>query len=168
MERMPSIRCCICVSSASCSCSYLAKAFPQTQIVLDHVGTPLGLWVYTGRRDERFGVWRDNIQALAALPNVAVKLGGLAMVFPNFPSFLSDPAAPSSQLAREWKPYIETCIAACGVNRCMFESNFPVDLGACDYATLWNAFKTLAANYSADEKTALFSGTAAEIYRLSL
>ncbi len=146
----------------------LARAFPDTTIVLDHVGTPLGLGAYQGRREERFGVWRDNIRELAKSPKVNVKLGGLAMVFPNFPSFMSDPPAPSEQLAAEWKPYVETCIEAFGAERCMFESNFPVDIGSCDYATLWNAFKHLAKGASAAEKTALFSGTATKVYKLDL
>jgi L-fuconolactonase len=146
----------------------LARAFPETQIILDHVGTPLGLASYRGRREERFGIWRDTIRALAQSPNVAVKLGGLAMVFPAFDSFLADPPAPSSQLAAEWKPYIETCIEAFGPDRCMFESNFPVDTGSCSYAVLWNAFKTIAAGYSPDEKAALFSGAATHVYRLNL
>jgi L-fuconolactonase len=144
----------------------LARAFPDTPVILDHVGTPLGLASYEGRREERFPIWRESIRALAELPQVTVKLGGLAMAFCNFPSFLSDPPAPSTQLAEEWRPYIETCIEAFGVERCMFESNFPVDLGSCSYATLWNAFKVLAKDYSADEKTALFSGTATRVYRL--
>jgi predicted TIM-barrel fold metal-dependent hydrolase len=147
---------------------HLARAFPETTIVLDHVGTPLGRASYSGRLEERFGVWRDNIRELAKSPNVVVKLGGLAMAFCNFPSFLAEPRAPSEQLAREWAPYIETCIGAFGPERCMFESNFPVDMGSCTYATLWNAFKRIAAGYSADEKTALFSGTAAKTYRLAL
>ena len=146
----------------------LARAFPGTEIVLDHVGTPLGIGAYSGRREERFGVWRDNIRELAKSPMVSVKLGGLAMPFCGFPSFMSQPAAPSEQLAREWSPYVETCIEAFGAERCMFESNFPVDLGSCSYATLWNAFKRIAAGASADEKTALFSGTAARVYRLDL
>ena len=146
----------------------LARAFPGTPVILDHVGTPLGVASYEGRLQERFGVWRDNIRALAALPHVSVKLGGLAMAFCNFPSFLSDPPAPSTQLAAEWRPYIETCIEAFGVERCMFESNFPVDLGCCSYATLWNAFKVLARDYSVAEKTALFSGTATKVYRLKI
>lgn len=146
----------------------LARAFPDTSIVLDHVGTPLGLGRYEGRREERFPIWRDNIRALAASPNVTVKLGGLAMAFCNFPSFLAEPRASSEQLAREWRPYIETCIEAFGPDRCMFESNFPVDMGSCDYATLWNAFKRLAAGASADEKAALFSRTAQKVYRLEL
>jgi L-fuconolactonase len=146
----------------------LASAFPDTPVILDHVGTPLGLASYQGRREQRFAVWRDNMRKLAALPHVAVKLGGLAMPFCNFPSFLQSPPAPSSQLAAEWKPYVETCIELFGPGRCMFESNFPVDLGSCSYPVLWNAFKVLAKNYSPAEKTALFSGTAGKVYRLGV
>jgi L-fuconolactonase len=146
----------------------LARAFPETRIVLDHVGTPLGIGAYAGRREERFGVWRDNIKALGALPNVFVKLGGLAMVFPGFPSFMASPPFTSQQLAAEWKPTIETCIEAFGPERSMFESNFPVDIGACDYPTLWNAFKRITAGYSPADKAALYSGAATEFYRLQL
>lgn len=146
----------------------LARAFPGTTLVLDHVGTPLGRASYQGKLAERFPIWRDNIRELAKSPNVVVKLGGLAMAFCNFPSFLAEPRAPSTQLAAEWAPYIETCIEAFGAERCMFESNFPVDMGACDYATLWNAFKHIAKGASATEKTALFSGTATKTYRLAL
>ncbi|MFL5298697.1 MAG: amidohydrolase family protein [Phenylobacterium sp.] len=146
----------------------LARAFPETTIVLDHVGTPLGRGSYEGRLAERFPIWRDHIRELARSPNVAVKLGGLAMAFCNFPSFLAEPRAPSEQLAAEWAPYVETCIEAFGAERCMFESNFPVDMGACTYAVLWNAFKRIAAGASAAEKMALFSGTATKVYRLAI
>ncbi len=146
----------------------LARAFPDTRIVLDHVGTPLGIASYEGKRHERFPLWRDNIRDLAQSPNVFVKLGGLAMVFPGFPSFMASPPASSDQLAEEWRPYIETCIEAFGVDRCMFESNFPVDIGSCRYDVLWNAFKRIAAGYSLDEKTALFSGAARVFYRLTV
>ncbi|HXV00519.1 MAG TPA: amidohydrolase family protein [Caulobacteraceae bacterium] len=146
----------------------LARAFPETAIVLDHVGTPLGIASYSGRREERFGVWRDNIRALGALANVSVKIGGLAMPFPGFASFLARPSASAKALADEWRPYVETCIEAFGVTRCMFESNFPVDIGSCDYATLWNAFKLIAQYYSIDEKTYLFSDTARRVYRLEI
>jgi L-fuconolactonase len=146
----------------------LARSFPDTPVILDHVGTPLGIASYQGKREQRFAVWRDNMRKLAALPHVSVKLGGLAMAFCNFPSFLQSPAASSAQLAGEWRPYIEACIELFGPNRCMFESNFPVDLGSCSYPVLWNAFKVLARNYSAQEKTALFSGTAQRVYRLKI
>jgi predicted TIM-barrel fold metal-dependent hydrolase len=146
----------------------LARAFPETSIVLDHVGTPLGIASYRGKRGERFSVWRDNILKLSKCENAVVKLGGLAMCFPGFESFMSTPPASSEVLAEEWKPYIETCIEAFGPRRCMFESNFPVDIGSCSYAMLWNALKRLSAGYSADEKSALFSGTAKRVYRLQL
>ncbi len=143
----------------------LASAFPDTTIVLDHVGTPLGVGVYAGRREERFDVWRNNIRALAAAGNVVVKLGGLGMPFCGFEV---EPArAPRSErLADLWRPYIETCIEAFGVERCMFESNFPVDRYTCSYRTLWNAMKRIAAGASASEKAALFSGVARRVYRL--
>lgn len=146
----------------------LAQTFTDTPIVLDHVGTPLGIASYKGHREERFATWKQSIQTLARCQNVSVKLGGLAMPFAGFASFMSQPPAPSETLAQEWKPYIETCIEAFGPDRCMFESNFPVDLGSCTYDVLWNAFKHLAAGFSADEKTALFSGTAKRVYRLDL
>ena len=146
----------------------LARAFPDTRIMLDHVGTPLGIGTYKGKREERFATWRKNMSELAKSENVFVKLGGLAMPFCGFDSCLAEPAAASAQLAKEWKPYIEASIEAFGVNRCMFESNFPVDAVTCDYPTLWNAFKRIAAGYSASEKTALFSQTAANFYRITL
>lgn len=146
----------------------LARAFPETTIVLDHVGTPLGIASHAGRREERFAIWQQNLRALAQCPNVNVKLGGLAMVYCNFPSFLSGTPASSEQLAGEWRPYIDECIDAFGASRCMFESNFPVDMGACSYATLWNAFKRIAAGRSAQERRELFAGTANRVYRLDL
>lgn len=146
----------------------LARAFPDTPIVLDHLGTPLGLGSYKGTQKERFDGWRRNIRELAKLPNVMVKLSGLAMVFPSLNGFMADPPFASEQHAAEWKPYIETCIEAFGPERSMFASNFPVDLCGATYPVLWNTFKRLAAGYSPDEKTALFSGSASRFYQLQL
>jgi predicted TIM-barrel fold metal-dependent hydrolase len=143
----------------------LARAFPETQIILNHVGAPVGVGRYAGQREQRFPLWRERINALSRCANVTVKLGGLGIPFGGF-SYGSTPPATSLQLAEEWKPYIETCIEAFGANRCMFESNFPVDSAACTYPVLWNAFKRLAAGASNHEKTALFSGTAMRVYRL--
>jgi L-fuconolactonase len=146
----------------------LARAFQESRIVLDHVGTPLGIASYQGKREERFAIWSENIRTLAKCPNVFVKLGGLAMVFCNFPSCLSAQAAPTTQLATEWRPYIETCIAAFGSKRAMFESNFPVDSVSCSYDRLWNAFKLIVKGASPEEKADLFFGTANRFYRLGL
>jgi predicted TIM-barrel fold metal-dependent hydrolase len=146
----------------------LARAFPQARIVLNHVGGPLAVGPYAGKREEAFKVWRDKIKEIAGFPNTYVKLGGLGMKMPGF-EFVEKPEPPSSQdLANAWRPYIETCIAAFGPQRAMFESNFPVDKGSCSYQVLWNAFKRIAAGYSADEKTALFSGAAKKAYRLDV
>jgi len=146
----------------------LARAFPETTIVLDHVGTPVGIARYAGKREERFNIWKNNIRELAKSENVMVKLGGLPMPFAGWRKSWHEKQPSSEQLAREWKPYIETCIEAFGVNRGMFESNFPVDRFGSTYVTLWNAFKRIAASYSAAEKTALFSGTASRFYRVNL
>jgi predicted TIM-barrel fold metal-dependent hydrolase len=97
---------------------------------------------------------------------VVAKLGGLGMRLFGF-GFHEAPTPPDSeQLARAWRPYVETCIDAFGPARCMFESNFPVDQLSCSYVALWNAFKRISAGMSADERAALFSGTASRVYRL--
>ena len=146
----------------------LACAIPETQIVLNHVGGPLGVGRYAGQREERFSLWSRHIKALSRCTNVAVKLGGLGLPFGGFNSYRASPPYNSEQLAGEWRPYIEACIEAFGVDRCMFESNFPVDAAVGTYRVLWNAFKRLLAGASRVEKTALFSGTATRIYRLEL
>jgi predicted TIM-barrel fold metal-dependent hydrolase len=144
----------------------LARTFPETQIILNHVGVPVGVGRYAGLRDARFPIWRDNIRTLSACPNVTVKLGGLGIPFGGFKSYGATPPATSSQLADEWRPYIETCIEAFGVERCMFESNCPVDKGSYSYGVGWNAFKRLAQGATSTEKTALFGATATRFYRL--
>src|SRR5262245_58480038 len=146
----------------------LARAFPDTRIVLDHCGGPAGIGRFAGRREEVFPEWKASIQEIARCPNVVVKLGGLAMCLLGY-DFHQRPKPPSSEeAAAAWRPYIETCIEAFGPDRCMFESNFPPDKGQCSYQVIFNAFKRLAAQYSETEKTALFSKTAAEFYRLKV
>lgn len=145
---------------------HLAKAFPDQPIVLDHCGGPIGIGPYAGKRDEVFQEWKKGILALAECPNVTVKLGGLAMRLGGF-GFHEQPVPPSSEdLAVAWAPYIHTCIEAFGPQRSMFESNFPVDQISTNFAVLWNAFKRMISEYSADEKNAMLSGTASEFYNL--
>ncbi len=144
----------------------LARAFPGARIVLDHVGGPLGIGRYAGKQKEVFAAWETSIRELATCPNVHVKLGGLGMRINGYGFETQAEPLGSEALAAAWKPYIETTIAAFGVARCMFESNFPVDKGSYSYAVGWNAFKRLAAGASAAEKAALFSGTVRSFYRL--
>ncbi len=144
----------------------VARAAPETAIVIDHVGGPLGCGSYRSRHDDVFAAWRNDMAALAALSNVHVKLGGLAMPVNGFDYHTDERPPSSSRIAGDWKPWIEACIEMFGVRRCMFESNFPVDKGMCGYSVLWNAFKRIVAGATADEKAELFSKTAARFYSL--
>jgi len=145
----------------------LARAFPQTTIILNHVGGPLGIGPYANKKEETFAQWKAGIAELGKCQNVVVKLGGLGMLFGMFEFHTRETPPSSEALARAYKPYIDTCIAAFGPDRGMFESNFPPDGVSSSYAVLWNAFKRLATNSSSDEKTKLFSGTAKHVYRLT-
>jgi L-fuconolactonase len=145
----------------------LARAFPDTTIILNHVGGVLGVGPYAGHRQEILAAWRTDINEFAKLPNTYCKLGGIGMTSFGFDFQERDLPPSSEDLAAAWRQYIEPCIEAFGVNRCMFESNFPPDKQSCGYTELWNAFKRITANASASEKTALYSGTAARVYRIT-
>jgi predicted TIM-barrel fold metal-dependent hydrolase len=148
----------------------LASRFPGTTVILDHVGAPLGIGQYAGKRDEVFALWKRNLEELARRENVFVKLGGLAMHLFGFDleSGRRGAPAPSETLAGLWRPYMETCIELFGARRCMFESNFPVDKRGASYRVLWNAFKRISAGASADEKAELFRDSACRAYRLAI
>ncbi|MGF6484288.1 amidohydrolase family protein [Paraburkholderia sp. JPY419] len=146
----------------------LAKASPDVTVVIDHFGGPLGAGPYVGRRDEVIVQWRQSLARLASLPNTRMKLGGAGLTVFGFDFATRDLPPSSEELAAAWRPYFDICIDLFGVNRCMFESNFPVDKGMFSYGVLWNAFKRLASAMSADEKSALFSATAASTYRLEI
>jgi L-fuconolactonase len=142
----------------------LMEAFPEAKIVLNHVGGRLNVGTYAQERDKVREEWLRDLKALARYPNVHVKLGGLGMPFYMFGFDTKDPS--SAALAAAWQPLLEPCIEMFGVERCMFESNFPVDKETCSYRNLWNAFKRLTADASDDEKRFLFHDTAKAFYRL--
>ena len=141
----------------------LADAFPNQMIVLDHLGTPLSPKGGAISDGALFSAWRDGIRAVARRPNVLIKVGGLGM---DLHSFGESRQRPSSELAAEWKPYVESAIEVFGAERCMFESNYPPDGVAGSYGAIWNAFKIITADYSDAEKNQLFRGTAAKTYGL--
>ncbi len=144
----------------------LARAFPDLPILANHCGGPICVGPYRERPGDAFAAWSRDLRELAQCPNVHLKLGGQAMTIRGF-AFHEEVLPPSSgELRTAWRPYMETCIEAFGAERCMFESNFPVDKGMCSYPVVWNAFKRLAAGCSDGEKAALFHGTAARFYRL--
>lgn len=144
-----------------------ARTCPDTNIVLDHVGGPLGASNYAGKHEEVFPGWAASIKRLAECPNVHVKLGGLGMRINGFGHENEVTPPTSERLAATWKPYFDVCIDAFGTARCMFESNFPVDKGSYSYQVYWNACKRYAGDMSRSEKNDLFSGTAGRFYKLS-
>lgn len=145
----------------------LARAVPDCTIVLDHLGGPLGIGEYADHHDEVMLQWRAAMKDLAACQNVHVKLGGIGM--PIFGGgFEKLPEAPTSDdLVAAWKGPIEYVIESFGVQRCMFESNFPVDRQSTNYVILWNAFKKMTADATPSERAALFEGTARRVYQIA-
>ncbi len=144
----------------------LARAFPDTTIILDHFGGPLGIGTYAGRQDDVFETWKVRINELATCSNVMAKLGGLNMDVNGY-GWQDRPQPPTGQeLTDATRRYFDHMIEKFGVDRCMFESNFPVDKLSCSYTSLWNSFKIMTMNFSKDERAALFHDTATRVYRL--
>jgi predicted TIM-barrel fold metal-dependent hydrolase len=146
----------------------VARDAPNTKIVLNHVGMPLGLGRYEGRYSEVFREWEKGISTLCKCPNVYVKLGGLGMRWMGFGFHMHEKPPSSETLAEAWSPHIQTTIDLFGPARCLFESNFPVDAEICSYVTLWNAYKRISADYSAQERADLFCNTALDVYKLKV
>ena len=138
----------------------LLTRFPALRVVIDHLNNPVpaegtGQPIFT------------DLLALARFPNVFVKLGGLGQLVNGFGWFERPTPPGSAELAEVMAPYYNYCIEKFGVNRCMFESNFPVDRTSYSYTVIWNAFKRIAKDFSPSEKAALFHDTAANTYRLA-
>ena len=144
----------------------LAKAFPDTTIVLDHIGGPLGIGPYTGKQVEIFPQWKQDIATLAQNQNVVVKVGGCGMVTYGYGWHERETPPNSQELADATAPYYLWCIEQFGPERCMFESNFPVDKASFSYNVMWNAFKRMSKDFSDSERASLFHDTAVRAYRL--
>jgi predicted TIM-barrel fold metal-dependent hydrolase len=144
----------------------LARAVPETTMILDHFGTPLGVGPYAGRREEIFVQWKLDVARIAKCPNVVARLGGLAMPDNGFGWFGRDKPPTSDEFAAAQSRYYLHMIECFTPERCMFESNFPVDKLSLSYPVLWNGLKKIVQDFSEDEKDAMFRGTATRIYRL--
>ncbi len=145
----------------------LVRAHPGTPVIVDHLGGPLGIGPYRDQRDEILATSREPLSQLADLPDVYLKLGGVGMSVFGDGWNKQETRPTSDEVAARWGDHLRWCIDTFGPDRCMFESNFPVDKVGIDYLVLWNAFKKVAAAYSADEKRDLFAGTARRAYRLT-
>ena len=134
--------------------------------MLDHLGGPIGIGPYADRRDEVLTRWRASMQEVAACENVTLKLGGIGMPIYGMKWHKRDQPPDSAEVAAVWGPEVRWCIEQFGVDRCMFESNFPVDRQSFDYTVCWNAFIRMTEDLSQSERQSLFHDTATRIYRL--
>jgi predicted TIM-barrel fold metal-dependent hydrolase len=144
----------------------LARAFPDTVIIFDHFGGPLGIGSFSGRQKEIYPIWRKDVEELSKCENVYAKLGGLAMPLNGWGWDLREKPATSDEIVNYHKDYYSFIIDSFGPKRCMFESNFPVDKFSVSYNVLWNALKKIAMPFSADEKNQMFLNTAETIYKI--
>ena len=144
----------------------LARAFPGTAIILNHLGVPIRTGAYINRLDQVMTEWRAHIDELSSCENVFIKVGGIGMPVNGFAWHEREMPPGSEELACAYRPWCLHAIEAFGPQRCMFESNFPVDKVSSSYVVLWNAFKRIAEGFSEDDKEALFRGSAKRAYRL--
>lgn len=144
----------------------LVKNFPKTNFILDHFGGPLGVATYADKKEEVFKYWQERISKLGEYSNVYAKLGGINMKINGFAWHKRQKPPGSEELAEATARYYHHVIDSFGCDRCMFESNFPVDKASCSYNILWNTFKRISEGYDSTSRNALFHDTAARVYRL--
>jgi L-fuconolactonase len=144
----------------------LAAAFPETTIVLNHLGQVAGIGMAEHELDAEFERWRELMRSLARHPNVVCKVGGLGIPFCGF-GFETRDDVGYLELAAAWRRWVESAIEIFGADRCMMESNYPADAQSCGFVPLWNALKYIVAGASGAEKAALFHGTATRVYRIA-
>lgn len=144
-----------------------ARAVPDLTIILNHIGGLLRVGPYANRDDEVLSAWQSGIAAVSECPNVNIKLGGIGMPRTGFDWHARAKPIGSEELAQSMDPFMNYCIEYFGPERCMFESNFPVDKVSYSYNVLFNAFKRLSRRYSPSERAAMFHDTAAGVYRIA-
>ena len=144
----------------------VAKAAPDTTMILDHFATPIGVGRFAGQREQIFSQWQADMRTLAACPNVHLKLGGLAMPDNGWGWHERDCPPTSDEFVQAQRDWYLHAIDCFGTERCMFESNFPVDRFSLSYNVYWNGVKKIVHDFSEADKSNLFSGTATRVYSL--
>jgi predicted TIM-barrel fold metal-dependent hydrolase len=144
----------------------LADAFQETAIIINHCGLAVGMDMDAHGRAEVFAEWRDAMREIARRPNVLCKVGGLGLPFWGFGFENRPDPIGYEELAATWGPYIQTAIEIFSPDRCLIESDYPVESLSCGFVPLWNALKYIVRSATSEEKAALFHGTAARVYRI--
>ncbi len=147
---------------------FIAKTLPNLSIILNHIGGPIHIGPYEGKQGITHREWRRSMMRLSVFPNIKVKLGGLGMKVCGSKFYLNSKPPTSDQLSELWKSWFFETIDLFGIDRCMFESNFPVDKGSCSYGVLWNTFKKITDNFSNGERNKLFYQNAKETYNIRI
>lgn len=149
----------------------LARAHPETPLVLDHLGTPAGLegpfGGLGGSAAERAAIgarWRDGLARLAALPHVHVKLSGMTMPIVGYGFHARGRPPDVSEIEARVGPHWATALELFGPGRCLFASNFPMDAVSVDYATRLEAFERVLAAYPEDAQQAVLHDNAIRFY----
>ncbi|MFI9506626.1 amidohydrolase family protein [Nocardia sp. NPDC052566] len=157
--------------------SALARRYPEVPIVLNHLGTPAGIFGAVGKRTgtnpslrrEIFVRWRDDLAELASHANVVAKVSGLMMPILGHPVPRRGTATPVSVLLDRVAPLVEHALDAFGADRLLWGSNYPVDKPITSIA---NSVRTIAEAITghgggATELGQVFHGTAARVYRIN-
>ena len=144
----------------------MAKKVPDTLMILDHFGTPLGVGPYANKREEIFIKWKKDIKELSKLENVYMKIGGMAMPDNGFGWNTRSKPASSDEFVKAQSRYYLHAIECFGPERCMMESNFPVDRMSLSYHVLYNGLKKIVADFSKEERHQMFYGTAEKVYKV--
>ena len=143
----------------------LAKEAPNTRIIINHLGAPLNLGRWKKKQDNVQAIWKSELRKLAKLENVYLKIGGIGMENYFGTNWVSRPKPPSSdEVVTVWNERILWCIETFGTEKCMFESNYPVDRQTLPYSVIWNTFQKIVQTFTASEKDDLFWVTARSVY----
>ena len=146
----------------------LARAFPTARIALNHLGGPITGGRYGDDKKAAFADWKRAITAVAACDNIVLKVGGLNMKHAGVSAIGQERPRTSIEHAVIQRGYILAGIEAFGPARCMFFSNFPVDMRGISYTILWNVFKLVTHGFSADERADMLANVAARTYGIHL
>ncbi|CAH0357038.1 amidohydrolase family protein [Sphingobium sp. CECT 9361] len=158
----------LCTHTMLADVADLARTFPETSIILNHLAGPIGIGRFADKRAEVLADWRGKIVDLAQFPNVFMKLSGMGSDVMGLGWQHGKSSPDSGTVAAAIRPYIDTAIDAFSPARCMFGSNFPVDRQSFSYGVMWNAFKLATAGHSVDDQSQMVFGTAARVYRLAI
>ena len=125
----------------------LLERHPEVPVMINHAGMMVG----ESGRDE----WRTGMRALAAIPHVAVKISGIGFAFRPW-------------TIEQMRVYVLETIELFGTDRAMFASDFPTDKLFGGFDQHLDAYNAIVADFSDDERRALFAGNANRLYRLGL